>query len=70
MSSLKLDYKGSTIEIISGEPVFDGWCVTFVIPATTMSCNAEPRSWMAKSGFKTQDDALEWAKEQIDYFLE
>ena len=70
MSPRTPNYKGSTIEVIYGGPVFNGWCVTFEIPATTIQRNAKALGWMSKSGFKTQDDALKWAKAEIDGFLE
>ena len=66
MTSFKSLYKGSTIEISSHEHVPDHWTVSFEIRAKTLPAGDRTVGWMMRSGFKTREDALDWAKKEID----
>lgn len=66
MSSFKSLYKGSTIEIAPHEHVPDHWMVAFDIRAKTLPAGDVAVGWMMRSGFKTREDALDWARKEID----
>jgi len=63
----KAFYKGSAIEISSQEHAPDEWSVSFEIPATLFRSHIAVGR-MIRSAFMTQDDALEWARKEIDSF--
>lgn len=64
----KLHYKGSVIEITSQDHVPDKWSVSFEIPATLFR-SLIPVGRMTRDGFVTRDDALIWARKEIDGFV-
>ena len=66
LSSFKLFYKGSTLEITRLEDVPDDWNVSFDIPPSTFYPNGLGR--IVRGGFKTRDDALNWTRKEIDSF--
>jgi len=66
MSSFKSLYKDSTIEVWSHEYVPDHWTVSFEVLAKTLPASTVAVGWMMSSGFKTREDALEWARKEID----
>ena len=61
-------YKGSAIEIASQYHAPDKWSVSFEIPATLFR-SLIPVGRMMKDGFVTRDDALAWARKEIDGFV-
>ena len=66
--NLSLCIKGSTIEISSQEHAPDEWSVFFEIPATLFRSHITVRR-IIRSAFMTRDDALEWARKEIDDFV-
>jgi hypothetical protein len=63
----KAFYKGSTIEISSEEHAPDEWSVSFEIPATLFRSHIAVGR-IIRSAFMTRDDALAWARKEIDSF--
>ena len=66
VSSSKLFYKGSTLEITRLENGPDVWNVSFNIPSSTYYPNG--MGWIQRGGFKTREDALNWTRKEIDSF--
>ncbi len=64
----KSHYKGSAIEIALQEKAPDKWNVSFEIPATLFR-SLIPVGRMMRDGFVTRDDALVWARKEIDGFV-
>jgi len=64
----KLHYKGSAIEIASQDHAPVKWSVSFEIPATLFR-SLIPVGRMMRDGFVTKDDALVWARKEIDGFI-
>ena len=44
----------------------DHWTVSFEVLAKTLPASTVAVGWMMSSGFKTREDALEWARKEID----
>ena len=68
MSSFKSSYKDSTIDIASHEHVPDHWTVSFEVRAKTLSAGDGDVTvgWIVRSGFNTREEALDWARKEID----
>ena len=61
-----LSYKGSSIELSSSERVPEEWTATLEIPPSPLNVKAVGR--MRRGGFRTRDDALKWARAELDSY--
>ena len=65
MMWFKSYYKGALIELSARDALPHEWSASFEIP-DPISLSVRP-GLMTKSGFKTQEDALKWTRQEIDH---